>query len=129
MTEKLRLLYVDDEDDIRDLVEIALEDEPDFELRLCASGATALELTLKYQPDLLLLDVMMPGLDGPATLKQLRELPGGENTPAVFVTAKVQPREIERFKALGALGVIVKPFDPMTLAHQVRAFLRQGHRD
>ncbi len=129
MPEKLRLLYVDDERDIRDLVEIALEDEADFELRLCASGAAALELAPQYRPDLVLLDVMMPGLDGPATLKQLRELPGGENTPAVFVTAKVQPQELERFKALSALGVIAKPFDPMTLADQVRAFWRQGHGD
>lgn len=129
MSEKLRLLYVDDESDIRDLVEIALEDEADFELRFCACGAAALELTPQYRPHLVLLDVMMPAMDGPATLKQLRELPGAENTPAVFVTAKVQPQELERFKALGAIGVIAKPFDPMTLADQVRAFWRQCHRD
>ncbi len=127
MTDKLRLLYVDDEDDIRDLVEMALED--DFELRLCASGAAAVALMPQYRPDLLLLDVMMPWMDGPATLKQLRELPGGQDIPAIFVTAKVQPQELERFKALGAIGVIAKPFDPMTLADQVRVFWRKDHRD
>lgn len=125
MREKLRLLYVDDESDIRDIVEMALEDEMDLELRLCASGAEALALLPQYRADLLLLDVMMPGLDGPTTLKRLRELPGGETAPAIFVTAKVQPREVEQFKALGAIGVIAKPFDPMTLADQVRTLWAQ----
>jgi len=129
MREKLRLLYVDDESDIRDIVEIALEDEMDLELRLCPSGAAALALLPQYRPDLLLLDVMMPGMDGPTTLKRLREMPGCEATPAIFVTAKVQPREVEQFKALGAIGVIAKPFDPMILADQVRAFWKQAHGD
>lgn len=126
MTEKLRLLYVDDESDIRDIVEIALEDETDLELRLCPSGAAALELMQQYRPDLLLLDVMMPGMDGPTTLKRLRELPGCEAIPAVFVTAKVHPHEVEQFKTLGAIGVIAKPFDPMLLADQVRALWEQS---
>jgi CheY-like chemotaxis protein len=125
MTEKLRLLYVDDESDIRDIVEIALEDEEDFELRVCPSGAAALEVTQQYRADLLLLDVMMPGMDGPTTFKRLREFPGCETTPAVFVTAKVQTKDVEQFKALGAIGVIAKPFDPMTLAAQVRALWEQ----
>jgi CheY-like chemotaxis protein len=127
VSEKLRLLYVDDEADIRDVVSIALEDEEDFELRLCASGAAALEMAREYRPDLLLLDVMMPGMDGPATLKRLRELPGMENTLAAFVTAKVQPREVEQFRTLGAIGVIAKPFDPMVLAEKVRALWAQRH--
>ncbi|MDH3210125.1 MAG: response regulator [Burkholderiaceae bacterium] len=127
MSKKLRLLYVDDEADIRNVVEIALEDEDDFELRLCASGAAALEVAPNYRPDLLLLDVMMPGMDGPATLKLLRELPGVETTPAAFVTAKVQPREVEQFKALGALGVIAKPFDPMALAKTIRQLWAGKH--
>lgn len=127
MIAKLRLLYVDDEADIRDIVEMALEDETDLELRLCPSGAAALATVRSYRPDLLLLDVMMPGMDGPSTLKRLRELPGFENTPAVFVTAKVRPTEVEQFKALGAVGVIAKPFDPMTLADQVRTLWKHGH--
>jgi CheY-like chemotaxis protein len=126
MSEKRRLLYVDDEADIRDVVEIALEDEADFELRLCASGAAALQLAQEFRPDLLLLDVMMPGLDGPSTLARLRELPGMKGTPAAFVTAKVQPGEIEQLIALGAVGVIAKPFDPMTLAAQVRDLLKRA---
>ena len=126
MNQKLRLLYVDDERDIRDIVEIALEDETDFELKMCASGAAALEIMPVYRPDLLLLDVMMPGMDGPATFQRLRALPGCEETPAIFVTAKVQTKEVERFKALGAMGVIAKPFDPMLLADQVRTLWQQG---
>jgi two-component system OmpR family response regulator len=126
MSEKLRLLYVDDETDIRDIVEIALEDEEDFELRICGSGVAALEMAREYRPDLLLVDVMMPGMDGPATFKRLRELPGLENTPAAFVTAKVQPTEVEQFKAQGAIGVIAKPFDPMTLADNIRGLWKRG---
>jgi len=129
MTEKLRLLYVDDEDDIRSIVEMAFEDEADFELRLCASGAAALQTVPSYRPDLLLLDVMMPGMDGPSTLKRLRELPGFQDTAAVFITAKVQPNEVEQLKALGAIGVIAKPFDPMALADQVRKLWRQARGD
>ncbi|RYY83161.1 MAG: response regulator, partial [Comamonadaceae bacterium] len=72
-------------------------------------------------PDLLLLDVMMPGMDGPTTLARLRERPGTARTPVVFMTAKVQASEIEHYKALGALGVVTKPFDPMGLAAQVQA--------
>lgn len=127
MSEKLRLLYVDDEADIREVVEIALEDEPDLELRLCASCAAAVELAKTWRPDLLLLDVMMPGLDGPATFAQLRALPGMASVAAVFVTAKVQPSEIDQLKALGAIGVIAKPFDPMCLAEHIRALWKERH--
>ena len=122
----IRILYVEDEEDIRLVAEFALEDEG-FEILFCASGDQALSQAVLFGPDLILLDVMMPGMDGPETLKGLRELPGLESTPVAFLTAKVQPNEIEEFMALGALEVIAKPFDPMTLPDQIRNLLVRPH--
>ena len=121
MAKELRILYVDDEPDIRTIVEFALEDEEGFQLTLCESGQEALARAKDFAPDLILLDVMMPGMDGPTTLQRLREIPALADTPVVFVTAKVQPHEVEHLKSLGAAGVIAKPFDPMLLAEQIRA--------
>ena len=123
----MKLLYVEDEADIREIAEFALEDE-DFDIIFCESGEKALEKAGAFQPDVILLDVMMPGMDGPTTLKNLRELPGLETTPVIFLTAKVQPNEIQSFIKLGAIDVIPKPFDPMTLASQIRDTLSRGHR-
>jgi len=120
MTEMLKIMYVDDEADIRTIVQFALEDEEDFELKICASGQEALDAVDSYPADLVLLDVMMPGMDGPSTLQRLRERPDFARLPVVFVTAKIQPHEIAHFKAIGAADVIAKPFDPMSLADQVR---------
>jgi CheY-like chemotaxis protein len=90
-------------------------------VRICGSGREALDLVASgYVPDLMLLDVMMPGMDGMAVLEGLRALPQTAATPAVFMTAKVQPAEVAQYRAQGALGVIAKPFDPMQLAAQVR---------
>jgi two-component system, OmpR family, response regulator len=89
----------------------------------CSSGERALNQAASFQPELILLDVMMRVMDGPETLKGLRELPGLESTPVAFLTAKVQPSEIEEFMAMGALEVIAKPFDPMTLGDQIRGLL------
>lgn len=123
MTEQnVRILYVEDEDDIRAVAQIALDGEG-FELLPCASGQEALDKASDTTPDVILLDVMMPGMDGPTTLSQLRKMPHLSNTPAVFMTAKVQPSEIAQLKSLGALDVIAKPFDPMELADQLRAIL------
>lgn len=120
MNEILKIMYVDDEADIRTIVQFALEDEEDFELIICASGQEALDAVGGYRPDLILLDVMMPGMDGPATLQRLHELPDLARLPVAFVTAKVQPHEVAHFKAIGATDVIAKPFDPMSLADQIR---------
>ena len=119
-----RILYVDDEDDIREVAAMALELDPDLEVRTCASGAEALAAAAEWQPALILLDVMMPGMDGPTTLGRLRERPETDDIPVVFITARTQAQEVEGFKALGAKGVIAKPFDPMTLAAQVRGYLK-----
>jgi CheY-like chemotaxis protein len=120
-----RVLYVEDDADIRTIAVLALETVGGLQLRACASGAEALEAAAGFAPDLLLLDVMMPGMDGPTTLQRLRELPGTARTPVVFMTAKVQASEIDHYLSLGALGVITKPFDPMALAVQVQDLWRE----
>lgn len=121
MPTTLKIMYVDDEADIRTIVQFALEDEEDFELKVCASGQEALDTVADYRPDLVLLDVMMPGMDGPTTLQRLHAQPGLAQLPIAFVTAKVQPHEVTDLKALGAIDVIAKPFDPMALADHVRS--------
>jgi CheY-like chemotaxis protein len=121
----VKVLYVDDEPDIREVATMSLEMDPELEVRALESGVQALELLEAdgWRPDLIMLDVMMPDIDGPTTLQRLRALPPHATTPVVFITARAQPEERARFLALGALGVITKPFDPMTLAQQVRAHL------
>ncbi|GIZ53105.1 response regulator [Noviherbaspirillum aridicola] len=120
------ILYVEDDADIRMVAQLALEAVGGFNVRLCGSGQEALAaIGDGYRPDLLLLDVMMPGMDGPSTLAELRRLPATAATPAAFMTAKVQAGEIAHYRSLGALGVIAKPFDPMQLAQQVRALWAQ----
>ncbi|RUU59070.1 response regulator [Mesorhizobium sp. M2C.T.Ca.TU.002.02.1.1] len=118
-----RILYVDDEDDIREIAQMSLELEPEFEVRSCASGAEALVEAAAWQPDLILLDVMMPDMDGPETLKRLAESQPTATIPVVFITARTQTHEVERYLAMGAAGVIAKPFDPLALASEVKRLL------
>jgi CheY-like chemotaxis protein len=120
-----RVLFAEDEADIREIIDLALATVGGLELRPCASGEEAIEAATAFRPDLILLDVMMPGLDGPTTLARLRARPDVAGIPAVFMTAKAQRHEVERFVALGAADVIAKPFDPMTLAGQLRAIWRR----
>lgn len=121
----LRILYVDDEADIREVAKLALELDPEIEVRTCASGEEALEVTSVWQPQLILLDVMMPGMDGPTTLARLRERAETADIMILFITARTQAHEVERFLALGAAGVIAKPFDPMTLASEARSHIAE----
>lgn len=122
-----RLLYAEDEPDIRAVAQIALQHIGGFELLTCDSGEQAVREALAFAPDMVLLDVMMPGMDGPGTLRALRAMPGMEGVPVAFMTAKVQPNEVAQFVAMGAVDVIAKPFDPMTLADQVRALWERHH--
>ena len=119
----VRVLYVDDEADIREVAAMSLELDPEFEVRICGSGSEALAVAAEWEPNLILLDVMMPGMDGPTTFGHLRENPVTRSIPVVFITARTQAQEVEGFKALGAQGVIAKPFDPMSLAPTVRQYL------
>jgi CheY-like chemotaxis protein len=123
MTET-RILHVDDEPDIREVVDLSLALNPEFQVRACSSGAEAIETAAQWSPGLILLDVMMPGMDGPTTLTHLRENPETSNIPVLFMTARAQTREVEQFISLGAQGVISKPFNPMTLASEVQTHLQ-----
>ena len=114
-----RILYIEDEPDIRTIAKVALEALGGFSVATCSSGPEAVAQAAALAPDLILLDVMMPGMDGPATLQALRALPQTAQTPVIFMTAKVQAGEIQQYKSLGALDVIAKPFDPMTLSEQI----------
>jgi CheY-like chemotaxis protein len=120
MTDLNRILYVEDEPDIQAVAKLALEMVGGFTVKICSSGQEALASVAAFAPDLILMDVMMPGMDGPATLQALREQPALAAIPVVFMTAKVQPAEVQHYKGIGAVDVIPKPFDPMTLATQVR---------
>lgn len=128
MAEKLtRILYVEDEPDIQMVARLALETLGGFTLEICSSGSEALDKIAAFRPQFILLDVMMPGMDGPTTLGKLRELPAFADTPVVFMTAKVQPSEVAGYKAIGAVDVIPKPFDPMALPGQVQAIWERCH--
>lgn len=115
-----RVLYIEDDEDIQAIVKVALEDVGGLVLQVCSGGREALQAMPGFRPDLVLLDVMMPGMDGPSTLRALRELPGYGGLPAVFLTARAQPSDIAQYQGLGVLGVIVKPFQAGRLAQQLR---------
>jgi CheY-like chemotaxis protein len=122
------ILYVEDDPDIQTVAQIALETVGGFTLRACHSGQEAVDAVAGgYVPDLLLLDVMMPAMDGPTTLAALRGLVPTANTPAIFMTAKVQNAEVAHYKSLGAIGVVAKPFDPMRLAQEVHQLWERDH--
>lgn len=117
----MRVLYVDDEPDIREIAQLALDLDPGMVVETAASGEEAITKSAAWRPDIILLDVMMPDMDGPTTLALLKVREDTRSIPVVFITARTQTHEVERFRALGALAVISKPFDPMLLAAQVRA--------
>lgn len=120
-----RILYVEDDPDIQMIASMVLETINGFTLEICSSGNEALQKAAGFNPDLVLLDVMMPGMDGPETLRGLRQFPTLATTPVIFMTAKVQPQEVQNYLDLGALGVIAKPFDPMILGDELRALWDQ----
>ena len=116
MRQLKKILHVEDEDDIRLLTKIVLESIGGFEVESCNSGQAALEKVREFAPDLLILDVRMPEMDGPMTLEALRTLPENAVTPVIFMTAKAQHQEVQRLLELGAIDIISKPYDPQTLS-------------
>ena len=114
-----RILIIDDEDDIREVTALTLEVSAGWQVITAGSGDEALEKTKASMPDAILLDVMMPGTDGPAVLSRLQRDVRLQNVPVIFLTAKVQTAERNRLTSLGAAGVISKPFDPLTLAYTI----------
>lgn len=123
----MKVLLVDDEPDIRRIGELSLQAAAGWETVLAESGAQAIELASSERPDLILLDMMMPGMDGLTTLEKLRDNPELADTPVIFMTAKVQQNEIQRYLDAGAVGVVHKPFDPMALPDEIRRILEQGN--
>ncbi len=115
-----KILYIEDDDDIQKIARLSLETVGGFELEICSSGEDAVEKAPSFKPELILLDVWLPGMDGFETLEALREIPEMTDTPVIFMTASAQVHEIERYKKSGATDVIAKPFDPMTLPDTIR---------
>ena len=121
MTAALRhLLCIDDEEDILQVAKLSLEMVGGFQVSTCRGSKDAVGEAARLHPDLILLDVMMPERDGPATLEALRAEPATAAIPVVFMTAKVQSAEVAHYLGLGAVGVVSKPFDPMALPGQIR---------
>jgi CheY-like chemotaxis protein len=124
----MRILYVDDEADIREVAELSLGLNPAWEIRTAGSGAEALSVIEAWTPDLILLDVMMPNMDGPQTLQAIRQRRSAQDLPVIFITARVLATDRSRLMGLGAAGVIAKPFDPMKLAPDVAAIVQDYGR-
>lgn len=116
-----KILHVDDSEDMREIVLLALETIGGLEVMQSSSGAEALTVAPSFNPDLFLLDVMMPEMTGPQTLSHLRAMPRFASTPTIFLTAKALSEDIAELMAMGALEVIAKPFDPMNLAEHIVA--------
>lgn len=120
-----KVLVVDDDEDIRIVAELAARRIGGWDVVCAASGEEALAIVLRELPDLILLDAMMPVLDGPSTMRKLLENPATSKIPVIFLTAKVQQREVDRYLELGARGVISKPFEATALPSEIRRILRE----
>lgn len=118
-----RILIIDDEDDIREVCALSLETIAGWEVAVASSGAQGAARAIECLPDAILLDVMMPGMDGPATFREVRNNPATAHIPVLLLTAKVQRSDQQLFAGLGVEGVLFKPFDPLTLAAQISAAL------
>jgi two-component system OmpR family response regulator len=122
-----RILLVEDDPDIQTVTSLALASFGGFDVRICGSAQEAVACAEQFRPDLILLDVMMPGMDGLAALMALRSIPATADVPIVFLTARVQPQEVERYRELGSIAVIPKPFEPTALADTIRAIWNTRH--
>ena len=118
-----RILIIDDEDDIREVAALSLESIAGWKVTTANSGAAGIQAAIAGQPDAILMDVMMPSMDGPTTFKEMQATPSIAHIPVVLLTAKVQGVDQRRFADLGVAGVLMKPFDPITLADEMSAAL------
>jgi CheY-like chemotaxis protein len=115
----LRILIIDDEDDIREVAALSLEATAGWNILTASSGAAGIEIAAAEQPDAILMDVMMPGVDGPTTFGHMQQNSAISHIPVLLLTAKVQGVDQRRFAGLGLAGILFKPFDPLTLAQQI----------
>lgn len=118
-----KILIIDDEDDIREVAALSLESVAGWEVVTASSGAQGLTKAVKEKPDAIVLDVMMPGMDGPTTFLELKKNPATAHIPVLLLTAKVHPTDQKRFAGLGVKAVLFKPFDPMKLSEQIARVL------
>ena len=123
---KRRALVIDDEEDMRELARVFLELDGEFDVRVAVSGKEGIDLARRELPDVILLDYMMPGMNGPATMKELSRDSATASIPVIFLTAKSQPDVEQTLRQLGARDVIAKPFDPVALAGKVAAALESS---
>jgi len=121
MTELKKILYAEDEPDVQTVVELTIQAMSEYQIKICDNGKILLDCVEDYNPDLILLDVMMPEMDGPTTFKNLQVSEKTKDIPVIFMTAKAQVHEVETFKETGILGLITKPFDPMSLCSEIES--------
>ena len=121
----LRILHVEDDQDLQEITALALELTGPVVLMQCSSGKEAIENVVRFDPDVVLLDVMMPMMNGPEVLMHFKKIPEVAEVPVIFITARVQEHEIDNLISQGALSVIVKPFEPMELLGMIEAALNQ----
>lgn len=122
-----RILYIEDDDDIAAVAQLTLKAMGNFDVRHFRSGQAGIDAYESVAPHLILVDVMMPELDGPATVTHLKQVHGASCAPFIFMTARAQLSEQEQYRALGALDVIVKPFNPMTLCQKIQEIWDQKY--
>src|SRR5262245_46919040 len=115
-----RICYVEDDEDIQRIVRMSLEKVGKMEVAVCSDPLKAIEAISAFKPQLVMLDWMMPGMDGPTLFKEMRKVPATEALPVVFITAKASQRELDELRTLGAAGTISKPFSPKDLPNQLR---------
>jgi len=126
MTELRKILHAEDDPNIREIAKMSLEMIGGFEVLQCECGEDAVNAAPGFQPDMLLMDVMMPGMDGQEAVKRLRQLEDFRDTPVVFVTAKASTAEISQLREDFEASIITKPFDPITLPDQLREIWSDG---
>lgn len=119
----IKLLHVEDDADIREIAEMSLSLSGEFDIVQCESGEAALARVADYTPDVILLDMMMPGLTGRQTLEEMRKMAHLAKVPAIFMTARAQQNELDELRQIGAAEVISKPFDPMSLGDKIKAVI------